>query len=110
MFGFLHPGNFSDSHNMSHNEVILSVIAAAVVHSLNAHITKCYHYYCCSLCVIFLRRAYYLYVYVNFAFVVRSYLTSNFGTTKYFVIYESQRILPTKFISTFMITYQIAHS
>ena len=97
MFGFLHPGNFSDSHNMSHNEVILSVIVAAVVHSLNAYIIKCYCYYCCMLLV-------------NFAFVVRSYLTSKFGATKYFVIYESQTILPTKFISTFMITNQIAHS
>jgi hypothetical protein len=100
MLGSLHPGNFSDGHNMSHNEVILSVIVAAVVHSLNAYFIKCYYYYCCTL----------LYAYGNFAFVVWSYLTSNFGTTKYFVIYESQTILPTKFIGTFVIIYQIAHS
>ena len=49
MFGSFHPGNFSDRHNMSHSEVILSVIVAAVVHSLNAHIIKCYYYYCCIL-------------------------------------------------------------
>ena len=45
MFGSPHPPNISDGHNMSHNEVIV----AAVVHSLNAHIIKCYYYYCCIL-------------------------------------------------------------
>jgi hypothetical protein len=49
MFGSLHPGNFSDGRNISHNEVILSVIVAAVLHSLNANIKKCYYYYCCML-------------------------------------------------------------
>jgi hypothetical protein len=76
MLGSLHPGNFSDGHNISHNEVILSVIVAAVV---------------------FFRTAYYLYVYVNFVFVLWSYLTSNFGTTKYFVFMNHKQYFQQHF-------------